>query len=266
VSVTFDVSQTPLIAGRDPFERFPKTDGTSVGTTAPPTRGSEPRPGRKLASALSAVVAALMPTRSPSSIFPLTLRGWHEHVPSTLATSEDVGITRSLGIELPVEPSLDLNPPRAIPRSNAARALRAATDLTTWLGVTEEHVADLAGFSRRNYSNWRNGQGSYSKTIRGLFEIHALVGGLVKELGTSDALAWLTLPASSGCQRQQLLATELGRAELLGEASRLLFAEVRRDQVVADFEEAREGAELASNTRRSQALAEAPPRRRRKPE
>jgi hypothetical protein len=183
-------------------------------------------------------------------------------MPSVVGT----GVIQAPDIESVLESPVDLMPPRAIPRSNAARALRAAADLSTWLGMTEEHIADIAGFSRRNYPNWRAGQGSYTKTVRGLFEIHALISSLVQALGTSEAVTWLRLPDSKGSPRQNLLATEDGRAQLLSEASRLLFAEVEREQLVADFEDAREGADLAADAVRSGALAGQPPQRRRKPQ
>ena len=131
--------------------------------------------------------------------------------------------------------------------------------------MTEEGIADLAGFSRRNYPNWRAGQGSYGKTVRGLFEIHALVSGLVRVLGTAEALSWLTLPGSDGSPRRESLSTEEGRAQLLREASAFLFAQVEHESQVADFEEDREGVELAELSSGKIGIAGSPPNRRRKP-
>lgn len=271
MTVTFSAAQTPLIAGSDPFERFPKPGETSVGVPAVSRQTSEQSPVMKLTSVVAAVAAALAPTptptqSSPQPSLPLILRGLWERLPATLANIENCGILRGLDIESLPGPSVDLVPMKAIPRSNAARALQAAADLSAWLGMTEEHIADIAGFSRRNYPNWRAGQGSYTKTVRGLFEIHALVNSLVQALGTSDAMTWLRLPGPTGDPRQQLLATAEGRAQLLGEASKLLFAPVEREKVVADFEDDREGASLAADAARSRVLAEAPPLRRRKSE
>lgn len=267
MTVAFGMAQTPLIAGSDPFERFPKPGETSVGVPAISQQASKQSPARRLTSAVAAVAAALTPTQSsPQPPLPLILRGLWGRLPATLASVEDASVLRGPDFEpLPASP-VDLVPLRAIPRSNAERALRAAADLSAWLGMTEEHIADVAGFSRRNYPNWRAGQGSYTKTVRGLFEIHALVNGLVQALGTGHAMTWLRLPDAKGNPRQQLLATEKGRTQLLGEASELLFAEVEREQLVADFEDAREGVNLAADTGRGGVLAEAPPRRRRKPE
>jgi hypothetical protein len=271
VTVAFVVDQTPLIAGSDPFERFPKPGETSVGAPAISEQTIGQSPVRKLTSAVAAVAAALIPTptptqSSPQPSLPLILRGLWERTPATLANFENSGILRRLDTESIPGPPVDLVPLRAIPRGNAARALHAAADLSAWLGLTEEHIADIAGFSRRNYPNWRAGQGSYAKTVRGLFEIHALVNSLVQALGASDAMTWLSLRDTKGDPRQQLLATAEGRVQLLAEASKLLFAQAEHEQVVADFEDASEGASLAADAARSGALADAPPRRRRKPE
>jgi hypothetical protein len=155
--------------------------------------------------------------------------------------------------------------PRVVPRGNAARALAAVADLHAWLGMTEEQIADTAGFSRRNYSNWRAGQGSYPKTVRGLFEIHALVNGLVRALGTGGAVSWIALPSRIGNPRRQLLATSAGRAQLLAEAQPLLFAGVEREQPAAEFDEDTLHVTNAAQRRAAEALMRAMPQRRRRP-
>ena len=266
MTVAFGPAQTPLIAGSDPFERFPKSGETSAGASIS-QQIHEQGPWRKLTAAVSAIASALTPTQSPQVPLTLIMRDFWEGFPSTLANVEDVGVLRLLDIESlsESEPTYNLAPRRPLPRGNAERALRAAEELGSWLGMTEEHIADISGFSRRNYSNWRAGQGSYVKTVRGLFEIHALVSGLVQELGTSKAVAWLGLPAPSGQPRRLLLATEEGRAQLSREMSKLLFAEVGREQLVADFEDDREGAALVHRTSEADALGHTPPLRRRRP-
>ena len=126
---------------------------------------------------------------------------------------------------------------RKISCDNSERALQAVADLSIWLGMTEEHIADIAGFSRRNYPNWRAGKGSHAKTVRGLFEIHALISSLVRTLGTSETLSWLMAAVPGDRPRQEMLAAENDRIQLFREASPFFFAKIERESLVADFED-----------------------------
>jgi hypothetical protein len=154
--------------------------------------------------------------------------------------------------------------PSMVSRRNAARALAAVADVSAWLGMTEEQIADIAGFSRRNYPNWRAGLGSYPKTVRGLFEIHALIGGLVRALGTDGATSWIALSSATGNPRRQLLATSAGRAQLLAEAQPLLFARVERERPAAEFDDENLDVTPAAQRHAAEALSRMRPQRRRR--
>lgn len=126
----------------------------------------------------------------------------------------------------------------------ARRAIRAVEDLTSWLSMTEEQVADLAGHTRRSTSNWRLGHGVYQKTVRGLFEIHALVSSLVDRLGPAKAMAWLFQFDEAGLRRIDRLSSAAGRQVVLDNAHDILFASPPRDPAsdVPDFVEEESGA------------------------
>jgi len=191
------------------------------------------------------------------------MRSLAERFQMTRANAQDVLPLLGFG-SLPQQ-AVDPSALRVVPRGNAARALAAVADLSAWLDMTEEQIADIAGFSRRNYSNWRAGLGSYSKTVRGLFEIHALVGGLVRALGTDGAMSWLALPSATDNPRQQPLATSAGRAQLVAEAQPLLFARVERERPAAEFDDEDVDVTPAAQRHAAEALIRTPPRRRRRP-
>jgi transcriptional regulator with XRE-family HTH domain len=262
VTVTLGVTQTPFLAGTDPFDRFPRAGETSASATTAGRPSPDAGPPRAVIAAMAAVTAALTPTASSQPSLAVVVRGLVERFQLTRATFQDVLPLLGFG-PMP----LDTADPAAlapVPRGNAARALAATADLSAWLGMTEEQIADIAGFSRRNYSNWRSGLGSYPKTVRALFEIHALVGGLVRSLGRDGAVSWVALPSALGGLRRQLLATSTGRAQLLAEAQPLLFAMVERERPAADFEETM--ADVASQAQRhvADAISKTPPLRRRR--
>ena len=93
--VSLDVTRTPLLAGSDPFEQFPKTGETSI------SRGLVERIySGKVASALGAIFAALVPatttqaTPQPQlSFIPRT--AW-EHIPTSFPSFEGSGVIRAL--------------------------------------------------------------------------------------------------------------------------------------------------------------------------
>jgi hypothetical protein len=263
VTVTRGVTQTPFLAGADPFERFPQAGQTSTGTPTDTPLGRGTRPPRGVIAALAAVTAALTPTASSQPSLAAIMRSLVERVQVTRANVHDVLPLLEFG-SLPQQ-AVGPSTLTAAPRRNAAPALAAAADLSAWLGTTEEQVADIAGFSRRNYSNWRAGLGSYPKTVRGLFELHALVGGLVRTLGTDGAMAWIALPSTTGNPRRQLLATSAGRAQLLAEAQPLLFARVEQERPAAEFGDQNVDASPSAQRHATEALIRTPPRRRRRP-
>jgi transcriptional regulator with XRE-family HTH domain len=105
----------------------------------------------------------------------------------------------------------------------AAAVLESVADLGEWLGITEQQVAEMAGFTRRNISKWRAGAGAYPKTTRQLNEIHAFVAALRDGLGEDGARAWVAGATSDGARRRDSLETEAGRSALYREARSLLF-------------------------------------------
>lgn len=254
MTATFNSSQTPLLSGRDPLQ-LPDADRTSIEpsiTTLVP---------RSILTALAAILVA--PTRATSS------RPFLDSLIRDLA--EGSWVTRA---GIPAEPLIGAGPldlpdrdPQqvdSVPHVTAARALTAVADLTAWLGVTEEQVADTAGFSRRNLSNWRAGSGTYPKTVRGLFEIHALLAALVRAIGTDRAASWLSLQSAMGSRRRELLASESGRAQLLSEAQHLLFAKARRETPRAEFEDEPLPATSRPHQSTAESLSTTPPHRSRR--
>lgn len=263
MTVTFGVSQTPFLTGADPFLQFPETDGTSTGSPAPTRLGREAGPPRSLLASLAAVTAALAPTASSPPSFITIMRGLVERSQVTRAGIEEV--LPLLGFSSLAESHAALREAKAVPHGTAVRALAAVSDLSAWLGMTEDQVTDIAGFSRRNLSNWRAGLGSYPKTVRGLFEIHALLSGLVSAIGADGAASWVLLQSATGSPRRQLLATSAGRAQLLSEAQPLLFAKVRREVTAADFEDEHVGVISVAHRDAAESLATTTPQRRRRP-
>lgn len=261
--VTQSVTQTPFLAGKDPFERFPQA---AVTTTDP--RGSpllrESSQRSSVLESISTVLAALSPTTSSQPSAAALIASLADRFQVTLANfAESLPL---LGFGALSHETTDARPQQAVARGSAVRALAASGDLGEWLGLTEEQVADLAGFSRRNYSNWRAGQGSYLKTVRELFEIHALVRGLTRALGREGMSAWLALPSTADEPRRNLLATSTGRAHLLSEAQSLLFAKAEREIPDAEFDDVHVTGVSASQRKAANVIAAIPPKRRRRPQ
>jgi hypothetical protein len=258
--------QTPFLADIDPFWPSLIPIGTSLGTLESfkmSSRGGRPS---KLAAAIIATSAALVPAFfSPA---PTALLGTRR-IDSLEATWVDAaplltffGRIHGAGVSA-VLPNRGVFLPASEPNlTNSGRALAAARDLTSWLNITEEQLAEIAGFSRRNYVNWRDGRGSYSKTIRGLFELHALASGLRKMLGQDGFSAWLSMN-SGGIPRRELLSSSSGRSQLLAEAEPLMFAKRDRQPLIAEFEDAEPAATRVGS---SDELRSIPPRRRPIPE
>ena len=260
--VTQSVTRTPLLVGNDPFERFPEAGATSIGPPEATRLRLEPgAPGTVLES-ITTLLAALMPTASSQPSAAVLIGNLAERFQVTLANFAESLPLLGFG---PPHVMIDSPIQRRTAGGSAVRALTAAADLTEWLGMTEEQIADLAGFSRRNYSNWRAGQGSYLKTVRELFEIHALVGSLVRELGTDGTTAWIALPSATGRPRNQLLATSSGRSQVLSEAQPLLFAKPEREIASAEFDDEQVGEVSAAHREAADVIASTPPKRRHRP-
>jgi hypothetical protein len=83
----------------------------------------------------------------------------------------------------PLEPRI-----APVPQS---RAYRAFTELTAWLGMTQEETAALLEIGRTTPLAWRRGHEPQPARARRLFQTHALVKTLVRRLGTDEARRWL---------------------------------------------------------------------------
>jgi hypothetical protein len=112
-------------------------------------------------------------------------------------------------------------------RRAAARALVAISDLSAWLNLSEEKISELAGFTRRSVTNWKSGGGVYPKTVRSLFEIHAVVSSAVRSMGVEGALLWLHQHGSEiSTARIEALRSYDGRRMLVSELRETMFAPV----------------------------------------
>lgn len=136
----------------------------------------------------------------------------------------------------------------AVPRGEVAedggpsdpRPTRAVRELCAWLGVTEQEVADLAGFAVRSVANWRQGMRPRPATVRRLYQLHALIEALVSRLGAPGVRQWLREPSGDlGVVREQLLASAEGLATLQDEAADLLYEKPRAVDAMASEPEER---------------------------
>jgi hypothetical protein len=123
------------------------------------------------------------------------------------------------------------------PPSPAERALAAVSDVQAWLGIGRDDVAQLAGYSPRSIKNWREGMDPYPATVRRLFDIHALVGALERQMGSDGARVWLADAAADGRARRDLLGEEAGLRALVSEAAAVLFEPPVRDARTVELEE-----------------------------
>lgn len=254
---------TPLVSARDPFslgetDRTPLLSGSVhsllAECTAPNTfisrddlrRFAERLTQARWGDGVSGGVGAALMLWALALPSPPTSDPVKHPTHRTIGTTEDVGDVDSKQV-------------------TARLALTAVDDLVNWLQEPEQDVAKLAGFSRRNISNWRNGRGVYPKTVRALFEIHALVGGLVRSLGSSGATSWLSQRGRGDLKRRALLSSEAGRVELQRSASALIFERVQVETAAAEFEESELEADLVAAPQPDQ-FGQPVTRRRRKTE
>lgn len=83
------------------------------------------------------------------------------------------------------------DPARPDPLPNS-RAFRAFTELRTWLHLSVDEAADLVGVGRTTPNAWeRDGREPQPRTARRLFQLHALIGAVVRRLNQEGADAWL---------------------------------------------------------------------------
>jgi hypothetical protein len=105
----------------------------------------------------------------------------------------------------------------------AAEASAAVGDLVAWLHRTRDEVAEICGFSVRASHYWVVGKAPRPSTVRRLIELHAFVGSLVGQMGTSRARAWLNGPGVDGQARVDVLRDPEGLTDIVREAAPILF-------------------------------------------
>lgn len=194
------------------------------------------------------------PERSSTSLLPASalasrLDRWFESVDFTAITSI-LGDTAQIWVvpvsthptELVGDLGESVHADRLTMLSPAKRALAAVADVQSWLGVGQDDMARLAGYSPRSIKNWRGGMEPYPATVRRLFGIHAVVGSLIRSLGLDGAHVWLEDAAADGRARRDLLEEEDGLRTLVSEAATLLFERPVPDARTVRFEES-EGPE-----------------------
>lgn len=187
--------------------------------------------------------------------------------PTVLSGSADQGsLSNAYRSRMPANERLATQPKSDVAphgNSDVDRVLSAISDLVDWLGVTEEQASDLAGFSRRNVSNWRRGVGVYPKTVRSLFEIHALVGGLINSLGQGGMLSWLS-QENGDLTRMKMLGSSEGRSLLYQLAQPLLFERAPVDRAQPEYVESELNEQFLQKEEKP-TIPRRPPRRRRMP-
>ncbi|MEU6044296.1 hypothetical protein [Streptomyces griseus] len=123
-------------------------------------------------------------------------------------------------------------------RRAAVRALASIGELSAWLNLSEERISDLAGFNRRSVTNWKSGGGVYPKTVRSLFEIHAIVSSAVRSMGPEETLLWLHQHGTEFSKaRIETLGSPEGRRVLASELHEMIFAPAPQPEKPA-FEDA----------------------------
>jgi hypothetical protein len=256
-----DNAQTPLVSAADPLPTSGFQDTPLIPTAVESNllistlldKGAVERHIRSFALALGCITPIVTPLAVRGSVGNFLI--------STLSVLADVINQRQsvTPLHLSVDPEENSSN-----RKNAERALSAVEDLVQWLGRTEEQIADLAGFARRNIPNWRSGSGVYPKTVRSLFEIHAVVGGLVRNLGIEGANHWLAQMSESGIMYRQLLASSDGRRALQRLAQPLVFSRTRFSGLVEDVEDDVSPDSAFSAPPEPQKFSQKPVRRRRR--
>jgi len=104
----------------------------------------------------------------------------------------------------------------------------AVEDLRTWLNISLEEVASLAGVSARSLTNWRHRDTEpHPSSARRLLEIHAQIEALVRQKGEPEAVAWLRQPLDNGQSRLTALADPMGAARVAADVRRTLFPSAR---------------------------------------
>lgn len=230
-ALAFEPSPTPLIVGREPFDEFDLKQAADLTGTF----SGERWPGLLRWHLVPVALMVVLTTGTPSPSASYVPIGPIQKIPVTGAALFGASDVVMLPPPYPLAVVMSART-TAFQAVAAERALSAVADLQGWFGLTEEAVADLGGFTRRSISNWRAGSEPYPKTVRGLFEIHALVSGLARAVGAAEMRAWLGIGGTDP-RRWAMLMDVSGRRNLLAEASSLLFAPAPRDPYLSQLDE-----------------------------
>jgi hypothetical protein len=103
-------------------------------------------------------------------------------------------------------------------------SLRAFGELEHWLQMPAEAVATIAEVAPRTLAYWRSGATTpHASKVRRLFQIHSLVRSLIDLMGVAETQSWLTHRNASSLSRLEQLGEPDGPAQVLREASSILF-------------------------------------------
>jgi hypothetical protein len=114
---------------------------------------------------------------------------------------------RLLYVETPLEPIVE---PPVVERSQAVapRAFQAFKDLGSWLDADDDEVAGAVGIGRTTPYAWRReGHEPRARTVRRLYELHAMLDAVRRQLGSSRFGGWLSTGSPS--RRSRLLAGDI---------------------------------------------------------
>lgn len=109
--------------------------------------------------------------------------------------------------------------------SSVGQAIRAITEIKSWLNLNLDEAVSLCNLSVRTTQYWENGttKSVRPRTVRKLFQVHGVVQMLVEKWGIEQARQWLNMPSSTGRCRLEVLADNEGAQILLREAGTNLF-------------------------------------------
>lgn len=145
--------------------------------------------------------------------------------------------------------------------SPAAIALGAVSDIQEWLVIGRDDVARLAGYAVGSPKNWQQGRAPYPATVRHLFDIHALVGSLVRTLGLERARLWLSDKGTNGVTRRESLGSADGLQSVIAEAADLIF---ERPSLMSLYDDVDEDDEMPESALQPELFSGQPVRRARR--
>lgn len=199
-----------------------------------------------------AAVGLLLGPMGTSSPFPVQ-RPLLSHTENVQPPNSEISLgVIPVGLAHSLVDVADNQAPDGVIRSSSPAA-DAVESLKTLLGMTDTDVAELAGFSRRTLTNWRNGASSYSASSRSLFSIDAFVTRLASNLGESGMRVWLALDDGTGRSRLQALGhSEVSMRNVMTSAEEILFSSQRIDaeeDIMHGYSEAEMSALIAGQSR-----------------